>query len=88
MKITDLQKLDEAPMVDPVKQAQDALQQAKDGVVSIQDQMRQLTLQKKSADEQVRAATLAVAAARKSKAQQAQQPDTMGAANTTGSTAV
>ena len=86
MKISDLEKLKEAPMADPVTQAQDALQKAKDGVVAIQDQMRQLALQKKSADEQVRAATLAVAAARKTKAQQAQQPGTMGATNTVGGT--
>lgn len=78
MKISDLENINEAPMEDPVKAAQERLQQAKDAVVTIQDQMRQLTLQKKSADEQVRAATLAVAAAQKSKTQQAQQPGTMG----------
>lgn len=50
MKISDLENINEAPMEDPVKAAQERLQQAKDAVVTIQDQMRQLTLQKKSAD--------------------------------------
>jgi len=90
MKISDLEKLKEAPMEDPVIAAQDGLKKAKDGVIALQDQMRQLALQKKSADEQVRAATLAVATARKQKMQQAQQPaqqpGTMGAADTVGGT--
>ena len=36
MKISDLEKLKEAPMGDPIMQAQDALQKAKDGVVAVQ----------------------------------------------------
>jgi|TARA_B100000035_G_scaffold300311_1_gene295852 predicted nucleic acid-binding Zn-ribbon protein len=83
MKISDLETIKEAPIADPVKSAQEALQQAKEGVVAIQAQMTQLAAQKKAADEQVRAATQAVATAQKAKTNMArQQTGTMGTPNT------
>lgn len=88
MKIKDLTTTEAPVEQDPVKAAQEQLQQAKEGVVAIQNQMTQLAAQKKAADEQVRAATQAVAAAQRTKAQQRTQPDTMGTPNTMGSTVV